>query len=185
MFPGMIRAGCIAGIFSRFARKKKFNITSAVISRVERRWRWQSASSCERIGKNVIRAVPGSRNYRRRTGTRLGVNCEPTVSRDAAFIRQPSPTQDAIVILDSAATRSVRTALLARYRMRRFYRGLGWQWLLMHTWEVLPRVGSDVVDRRQYQINPRLHAFNVQMHSESRYDILYVLRDFRISSRKF
>lgn len=43
----------------------------------------------------------------------------------------------------------------------------------------------DVVDRRQYQINPRLHAFNVQMHSESRYDILYVLRDFRISSRKF
>lgn len=75
--------------------------------------------------------------------------------------------------------------VLARYRMRRFYRGLGWQWLLMHPWEILPRVGSYVVDRRQYQINPRLHAFNIQMHSESRYNILYVLCDYRITSRIF
>lgn len=85
-----------------------------------------------------------------------------------------SPTQDAVVILDSAC-------VLAWYRMRRFYRGLGWQWLLMHTWEILPRVGSD---RRQCQINPRLHALNVQIHSESRRDVSYVLHDCCITSRK-
>lgn len=39
-------------------------------------------------------------------GTRLDVSCEPTVGRDAASIRQPSPTQDVVVILDSVVTRS-------------------------------------------------------------------------------